>query len=114
MDTRNHLITKLFYKCGAEGGSSTSTLDEEPGGAEAWKGVKERVFLADESPSTCYFGPSATWRPPPKHTADPIVAIFANQDWLLIGRASGMLQLYTLPGMLLAGEPAQTYKAVLT
>ena len=45
-----------------------------------------------------------SWKPPPAPSPDAVSAICADHNLMMIGRASGIMQRYTLPSLQAAGE----------
>ncbi|KAK9804414.1 hypothetical protein WJX72_011599 [[Myrmecia] bisecta] len=79
---------------------------EMKGDARKGSDERERVLRIDDtsaSPDTSLFSwkaSSASAAP----TNDPIAAVCTSDAWLLVGRQSGTLHRYTLPGLTLAGK----------
>mmetsp|Transcript_38234 Transcript_38234/g.108060 ORF Transcript_38234/g.108060 Transcript_38234/m.108060 type:complete len:1242 (+) Transcript_38234:70-3795(+) len=82
--------------------SKLTSLDAT-GGLRRKEG-RERIFHVDELPSSQTDQNVETWRAPSGPSNEPVSAIAASDQYLMIGRVSGVVNRYSLPHLTLEGR----------
>lgn len=65
---------------------------------------RERIFHVDELPSSQSDQNIETWRSPSGPSNEPVSAIAASDQFLMIGRITGVVNRYSLPHLSLEGR----------
>lgn len=82
--------------------SKLTSLDST-GGLRRKEG-RERIFHVDELPSSQMDQNIETWRAPSGPSNEPVSAICASDQFLMIGRVSGVVVRYSLPHLSMEGR----------